>query len=204
MLNRDEVWCTMSMATIDIDSDIGPTRRRLQYRPSTRVRSSRWCWASSRFSCVITAANSFEWCLLVAPIPASALFVALRSLATIRRHPDQYTGEVLAQLGLVLSLVFLIGGVSVRRLCVCHRSAGRLHADFVQHDEARRDSGAGRRGRAAGYCVARRAKRFSSRAIFGPIRSPCRAASIGFCWCATTTSAASATCRRSNTTIRST
>jgi hypothetical protein len=38
--------------------------------------------------------------------------MALRSLAKIRQFPDQYTGEGLAKAGLVLSLVFLLGGVA--------------------------------------------------------------------------------------------
>ena len=61
---------------------------------------------------VITAANSFGGCLLVAPIPLVGIVLSLRSLAAIRQPPEQYTGRTLARLGLVLSLVFLIGGVS--------------------------------------------------------------------------------------------
>ncbi len=60
----------------------------------------------------ITAANSLAGCLLTAPIPLVGIIISLRALATIRRHPEQYTGRALAKLGLVLSLVFLIGGVS--------------------------------------------------------------------------------------------
>jgi hypothetical protein len=60
---------------------------------------------------VVTAASSLEWCLLVTPIPVFGIFVALRSLRTIHRYPNQYAGDVIAKLGLVLSLIFLIGGV---------------------------------------------------------------------------------------------
>jgi hypothetical protein len=60
----------------------------------------------------ITAANSLSGCLLVAPIPMVGIVVALRALAAIRRFPEQYTGQTLARLGLVLSLAFLIGGVA--------------------------------------------------------------------------------------------
>jgi len=59
----------------------------------------------------ITAVNSLAGCLLVAPIPLVGIIVSLRALATIRRHPDQYTGQSLARIGLALSVVFLIGGV---------------------------------------------------------------------------------------------
>src|SRR5687767_1972379 len=61
---------------------------------------------------VVTAASSLEWCMLVAPIPVFGIFVALRSLRTIHRYPNQYTGELIAKLGLVLSAGFLIVGVS--------------------------------------------------------------------------------------------
>ena len=59
----------------------------------------------------ITAASNFEACLLVAPIPAIGIIVALWSLGKIRRFPEQFTGTALARAGLVLSLVFLFGGV---------------------------------------------------------------------------------------------
>jgi hypothetical protein len=58
-----------------------------------------------------TAANSFEWCLLVAPIPVAGIVVALRALAKIRQFPDQYTGRQVALVGLILSIVFLVTGV---------------------------------------------------------------------------------------------
>jgi hypothetical protein len=58
-----------------------------------------------------TAANSLEWCLLVAPIPVAGIFFALRAMAKIRQHPDQYTGRQVAQIGLIFSVVFLVTGV---------------------------------------------------------------------------------------------
>ncbi len=61
---------------------------------------------------VVTAANSFEWCLMVTPIPVLGLFISLRSLAKIRRESEQYTGAKLAMGGAALSLIFLIAGVS--------------------------------------------------------------------------------------------
>jgi hypothetical protein len=60
---------------------------------------------------VVTALNSFEGCLLVAPIPALGIAVSARSLAKIRTEPERYTGRPIALLGLALSLFFLIGGL---------------------------------------------------------------------------------------------
>ena len=61
---------------------------------------------------VIAASTSFEYCLIVAPIPLVGMFFALRAIAKIRQYPDQYTGLGMAQVGLVLSAVFLVGGVA--------------------------------------------------------------------------------------------
>jgi hypothetical protein len=60
---------------------------------------------------VVTAANSLEGCLLVAPIPILGIAVSLWSLSRIRRDPEYYTGRPIALLGLLMSLGFLVGGV---------------------------------------------------------------------------------------------
>jgi hypothetical protein len=60
---------------------------------------------------VVTAASSFQACLLVTPLPVLGMFVSLRSWAKIRHESDQYTGGKLALAGFVLSLVFLVTGV---------------------------------------------------------------------------------------------
>jgi hypothetical protein len=60
---------------------------------------------------VLTASNSLEWSLMVAPIPVVGMFFALRAVATIRQYPGQFTGLGLARAGLVLSLAFLVGGL---------------------------------------------------------------------------------------------
>jgi hypothetical protein len=61
---------------------------------------------------LISAANSLEACLLITPIPVLGMFVALRSWGRIRREPDQFTGANVAMAGFVLSLIFLVTGVS--------------------------------------------------------------------------------------------
>src|SRR3954464_11438039 len=60
----------------------------------------------------ITAPKSFVGCRMVAPIPIVGIILSVRALGRIRRQPDQYTGQTLAMLGLLFSLVFLIAGVS--------------------------------------------------------------------------------------------
>jgi hypothetical protein len=60
---------------------------------------------------VVTAANSFEGCLLVAPIPLLGIVLSAWSLTKIRREPDRYAGAPIALLGLALSILFLVGGM---------------------------------------------------------------------------------------------
>jgi hypothetical protein len=61
---------------------------------------------------LIAGASSLEACLLITPIPVLGMFIALRSWGRIRREPDQFTGANVALAGFVLSLVFLVSGVS--------------------------------------------------------------------------------------------
>jgi hypothetical protein len=60
---------------------------------------------------LISASTSLEYCMMVTPIPIVGMFISLRSLGTIRRQRDQYTGLPLAVAGLALSAFFLITGV---------------------------------------------------------------------------------------------
>jgi hypothetical protein len=61
---------------------------------------------------LVAATSSVQAALMVAPIPVLGMFVSLRSLAKINREPDVYAGRNLAILGVVLSLGFLVTGVS--------------------------------------------------------------------------------------------
>jgi hypothetical protein len=101
----------MSSATIEIDP-IASDEETLHYRAlHTGALIGLVLGVLSVFVFII-ARNSFEGCLLVAPIPLVGTVVSLWSIIKIRRQADQYTGQMLAQLGLALSLLFLVGGVS--------------------------------------------------------------------------------------------
>jgi hypothetical protein len=101
----------MSTATLDIEPTTDE-RETIEYRALHTGALIALVLGIVSVFVVVAAASSLEWCLLVAPIPVAGIFVALRTLGAIRRHPDQYTGEAITKLGLVLSLGFLIGGVS--------------------------------------------------------------------------------------------
>lgn len=101
----------MSMATVDVESEFGDEAG-LQYRALHTGALIALVLGIVSVFVVVTAASSFEWCLVTAPIPAIGILVAVRSLAKIRRFPDQYTGAGLAKAGLILSMIFLVGGVA--------------------------------------------------------------------------------------------
>jgi hypothetical protein len=101
----------MSTATLDIDS-VAATDETLQYRAlHTGSIIGLVLGVLSAFM-VVAAASSLEGSLWIAPVPVLGMFMSLRALAKIRREPDQYTGGAVAMLGLILSFVFLFGGVA--------------------------------------------------------------------------------------------
>ena len=102
----------MSTATLDRTSEFDQEEDSLQYRALHTGALISLVLGLVSVVVVVVAATNIEWCLMAAPIPVVGMFFALRSLAAIRRNPDQYTGQALAKIGLVLSLVFLVGGVA--------------------------------------------------------------------------------------------
>jgi hypothetical protein len=101
----------MSTATLDMDSIRGEDDT-LQYRALHTGALIGLVLGLLSVFVLITATNSFVGCLMVAPIPIVGIVVSLRALGTIRRHPEQYAGGILAQLGLLFSVVFLMTGVA--------------------------------------------------------------------------------------------
>lgn len=101
----------MSTATLDFDTLASPDEA-VQYRSVHTGAIVGLALGVLSVFMVLTAANSFEGCLLVAPIPVIGIVLSLRALARIRQEPERFTGRTIALMGLVLSLVFLVGGVS--------------------------------------------------------------------------------------------
>jgi hypothetical protein len=100
----------MSMATVAMDSMVREEDD-LQYKALHTGALIAFVLGLLSVCVGITAANSLEWTLLVAPIPVVGIAFALLAMARIREYPEQYTGLGLARAGLVLSLVFLVGGL---------------------------------------------------------------------------------------------
>ena len=63
------------------------------------------------FATVVPAGSNLEAVLMITPIPILGLIVSLRSLASIRRQPETYTGTKMAAAGAFLSALFLVTGV---------------------------------------------------------------------------------------------
>lgn len=77
---------------------------------------------------IIAGRDSLESCLMLIPIPLVGLVVGIRALASIRAMPDQLSGRNLALVGVILSFVGLVGGISY---------AGYVHATEVPQDAIR-------------------------------------------------------------------
>jgi hypothetical protein len=63
-------------------------------------------------STLVAAGGSPEGCIWVALLNAAAMSICLWSLARIRREPELYTGRPMAVIGLVASLLGLVGGLA--------------------------------------------------------------------------------------------
>jgi hypothetical protein len=101
----------MSTATLDMNTAVGADET-MQYRAlDTGAILGLALGVVSVFT-LVAATSSVQAALMVAPIPVLGMVVSLRSLAKINREPELFAGRNLAMLGLVLSLGFLITGVS--------------------------------------------------------------------------------------------
>src|SRR5688572_21021723 len=101
----------MSTATLDFDT-AAEADESLQYRAVHIGAIVGLALGILSVFMVVTAMNTFEGCLLVAPIPLMGILISAWSLAKIRSEPDRFTGAPIALLGLALSFCFLVGGVS--------------------------------------------------------------------------------------------
>ena len=71
---------------------------------------------------IFAGRDSLESALMLCPIPIVGLVIGIRALAAIRAMPDQLSGRKLAWVGIVLSAIGLVGGISY---------AGYVHATEV-------------------------------------------------------------------------
>lgn len=60
---------------------------------------------------LVAASSSPEACMGVSFLNLAPLICCVWALARIRREPDRYSGQGMARIGLIISLVLLVGGV---------------------------------------------------------------------------------------------
>jgi hypothetical protein len=101
----------MSTATLDFDS-AAPADEAISYRAVHTGAVLGLALGAMTATFTLLAWGSTPEVIYIALLNAIAFSFCLWSLAKIRRDPDQYTGAPIAMLGLVLSIFFLIGGVS--------------------------------------------------------------------------------------------
>jgi hypothetical protein len=97
-------------ATLDYES-VGDPDETVQYRALHTGAMIGLLLGVLSVATVIVAAESFQYCILAAFIPAVGILVSTFSLSKIRRDSEQYTGGILAIIGLALSVLFLVVGV---------------------------------------------------------------------------------------------
>lgn len=101
----------MSTATLDFDS-VAPSDEAIAYRAVHTGAILGLALGAMTAIFTLLAWGSSPELIYVALLNAIALSFCMWSLAKIRRAPDQYTGAPIAILGLIISIVFLLGGVS--------------------------------------------------------------------------------------------
>jgi len=102
----------MSTATFEVES-VGGVEDALQYRALHTGAVVGFVLALLLLVfTLISAGNSAEACMAVSALNAAPLSICMWSLGRIRREPEVYTGRPLAFIGLLLSAICLVGGVS--------------------------------------------------------------------------------------------
>jgi hypothetical protein len=90
-------------------SDLG--EEQFQYRPLSVGAIASVVFGLLSSLTFITGGDSLAACLLMCPIPAVGIAVGLRAWARIRSMPDQMSGGKLAVVGVLLSMIGLVGGL---------------------------------------------------------------------------------------------
>lgn len=93
---------------------------------------------------ILAGQDSLEYALLLCPIPLLGLVLGFYGLAKIRALPDQLVGKKAAIAGIVLSLIGLVGGLTVASYV--HATEVPIGATRTSFQELRPDEGDERAG----------------------------------------------------------
>ncbi len=104
------------------DARSGSDQENFEYRPLSSGAIAAAIFGVLSLIMFAAAGESLQSSLILSPIPLVGLIVGLMALAKIRSMPGQLSGRKIALVGVVLSVVGLVGGLSY---------AGYIHATEV-------------------------------------------------------------------------
>jgi hypothetical protein len=100
------------MATDAVFSEkIADAPEEFDYRPLSTSAVASGVLALLSIMIFVAAQGSFESALMLVPLPVMGLIMGWKSLSTMRANPGQFSGGVVAKLGVALSVVCLVGGL---------------------------------------------------------------------------------------------
>jgi hypothetical protein len=117
-----------SEALTDYSPTVSGEAEQFEYRAFSTSAIASAIFGALSLLMILAGRDSLDSALLLSPIPLLGLLLGFRALSAIRATPDQLSGRNLAIAGIVLSLVGLIGGLSL---------AGIVHATEVPEGATR-------------------------------------------------------------------
>lgn len=111
-----------SEAISDFPSALASDNEQFEYRSFSTSAIASAIFGVLSLLTIVAARDSFESALMICPIPLLGVVLGIRALSAIRANPDQVSGRKFAIVGIALSLVGMLTGLSY---------AGYVHATEV-------------------------------------------------------------------------
>jgi hypothetical protein len=149
-----------SEALTDYDQSTVDTPGEFEYRAFSTAAIASMIFGVVSLSTIFAARDSLDYALMLSPIAIVGLALGIKSLSSIRALPDQLSGKNLAIVGIVLSLISLIGGLSY---------AGVVHATEVPEGATRvsfYDLRPSEKDERAGYAIPKEIMELDGKRVF--------------------------------------
>jgi hypothetical protein len=111
-----------SEAISDFPSALASDNEQFEYRSFSTSAIASAIFGVLSLLTIVAARDSFDSALMICPIPILGVVLGIRALSAIRANPDQVSGRKFAIVGIALSLVGMLTGLSY---------AGYVHATEV-------------------------------------------------------------------------
>jgi hypothetical protein len=144
----------------DYEQSAADSPSEFEYRAFSTAAIASLIFGVVSLSMILAARDSLDYALMLSPIALVGLALGLKSLSAIRALPDQLSGKKLALVGIVLSLVSLIGGLSY---------AGVVHATEVPEGATRTsfyDLRPSEKDERAGYAIPKEILELNGKRVF--------------------------------------